>query len=333
MSRHQRDPGVRYLVFQTPDDAAQGQRLDRFAKREQKNRKRGFHAASLSQNVTHASQHDPHRRPSPPRLDSYRGPDWAPFLKGLCTAHVDDIVREQAAGAPSSLHYGAFLRPQGKMYADCLIQAVAADDIWLDVPLSARDELLAKLNMYRLRTKVTIEALDRPVFVAFGDALPDGFLQDPRSRVTQVPFGMAYSVQTAEANIGDWAVFRYSVGLADPGYDFDKDELYAIDANLDLLGAIDFKKGCYVGQELTSRMKRRGQIKNRILGLSHSGLLSKDAEILSGDLRTGEVLGSADGVSIGLMRLDRMDAGLTCDGVAVNVIKPDWIDFTVSTSV
>ncbi len=219
------------------------------------------------------------------------------------------------------------------MYADCLIQAVAADDIWLDVPLSARDELLAKLNMYRLRTKVTIEALDRPVFVAFGDALPDGFLQDPRSRVTQVPFGMAYSVQTAEANIGDWAVFRYSVGLADPGYDFDKDELYAIDANLDLLGAIDFKKGCYVGQELTSRMKRRGQIKNRILGLSHSGLLSKDAEILSGDLRTGEVLGSADGVSIGLMRLDRMDAGLTCDGVAVNVIKPDWIDFTVSTSV
>ncbi len=261
------------------------------------------------------------------------GPDWAPFLKGLCTAHIDDIVREQTAGAPSSLHYGAFLRPQGKMYADCLIRCVAPDDIWLDVPLSARDELLARLNMYRLRAKVIIEPMDNPVFVVFGDTLPDGFLQDPRSRITGASFGMAYSAQTPDASAADWAAFRYRLGLADPGHDFDKDELYAIDANLDLLGAIDFKKGCYVGQELTSRMKRRGQIKNRILSLRHAGRLSKGAEILNGELRAGEVLGCEDGVSIGLMRLDRLDGQLISDGVALEVAHTDWLKSAISTTV
>jgi len=252
------------------------------------------------------------------------GPDWAKFLKGLCTAHIETLSAEVQQGRFARLHYGAFLRPQGKLIGDALLHAVAADDIRLDVPLSVRDELLAKLNMYRLRAQVTIEALDTPVFAAF-DGVPGGFMHDPRSDIVGAAFGFAYAPQTADAAAGDWAAWRMDLGLAEAGTDFGPDALYAIDANLDLLGAIDFHKGCYVGQELTSRMKRRGQIKNRILPLRHGGTLVPGAEILSGELKAGEVLASTPERSLGLMRLDRCDGELTCNAAAIYLHRPAWL--------
>ncbi len=259
------------------------------------------------------------------------GPDWATFLKGLCTARIDDMAAE-SAGPSSSLHYGAFLRPQGKMYADCLLLRTGAEAVQLDVPATAREELLAKLNMYKLRAKVTITADDAPVFAAFGGDLPAGFLADPRSRITGETYGMAYAPHSANASAGDWAAFRYGLGIAEAGFDFGKDELYAIDANLDLLDAIDFHKGCYVGQELTSRMKRRGQIRNRILPLTHGGVLEKGAEILNGDVRAGDVLASTPGLSLGLMRLDRLNGNLTCAGKTA-IVTQSWIASSVKINV
>ncbi len=252
------------------------------------------------------------------------GPDWAKFLKGLCTAHIETLSAEVQQGRFARLHYGAFLRPQGKLIGDALLHAVAADDIRLDVPLRVRDELLAKLNMYKLRAQVTIEALDTPVFVAF-DGVPEGFMRDPRSDIVGAEFGSSSGSHPANATAEDWAAWRMDLGLAEAGSDFGPDELYAIDANLDLLGAVDFHKGCYVGQELTSRMKRRGQIKNRILPLRHNGTLMAGAEILSGELKAGEVLASSHERSLGLMRLDRCDGELTCNATAIYLHRPAWL--------
>ena len=254
------------------------------------------------------------------------GPDWAPFLKGLCTAHIDTIATESSTGASPELHYGAFLRPQGKMYADCVIGRTGVDEIRLDVPLSAREELLSRLNSYKLRARVTIAADDTPVFVAFGGPMPGGFTIDSRSRITGGVFGMAYEPRDGNATVEAWTDFRYALGLADPGYDFDMDALYAIDANLDLLDAIDFHKGCYVGQELTSRMKRRGQIKNRILPLLHVGVVAAGSEVLNGDMRAGNILRSVPGRSLALMRLDRREGALTMEGAEVSLVTPAWID-------
>ncbi|ESQ92275.1 hypothetical protein ABENE_08920 [Asticcacaulis benevestitus DSM 16100 = ATCC BAA-896] len=254
------------------------------------------------------------------------GPDWASFLKGLCTAPIDSMVEQVTAGVFHKLHYGAFLRPQGKMICDALLHAISADEIWLDVPLSERDELLAKLNMYKLRAKVTVSALDHPVCVAFGGDLPTDFLLDSRASIIDDKFGFAYAPQTATASPDAWRAFRYTHTLGDPGEDFLKDELYAIDANLDLLGAIDFHKGCYVGQELTSRMKRRGQIKNRILGFSYIGAApEKGAEVLNADKRAGEVLAAAHGYGLALMRIDRRDGDLTAGDAAIRLNIPAWI--------
>ncbi|MGZ3299079.1 MAG: CAF17-like 4Fe-4S cluster assembly/insertion protein YgfZ, partial [Asticcacaulis sp.] len=87
----------------------------------------------------------------------------------------------------------------------------------------------------------------------------------------------------------------------------------------------DFHKGCYVGQELTSRMKRRGQIKTRVLPLNHEGCLVAGAEILAGERRAGEVLAAVHGASLGLMRLDRIDGALSCDGKPVHLNLPQWL--------
>lgn len=252
------------------------------------------------------------------------GLDWPTFLKGLCTAHIDRITETAGAGM-HKLHYGAFLRPQGKMYADCILQAISPEEVWLDVPLAARDELLAKLNMYKLRAKVTIEPLERPVFVAFDGDLPDGFVTDARSDIIGAPFGFAYGEHHATTEATAWAEFRMARGLSDPGHDFGKDELYAIDANLDLLNAIDFHKGCYIGQELTSRMKRRGQIKNRILGFTSSTAHVSGAEILTGDLRVGEVLNQMNAFGLGLMRLNRLQEPLLTSDGGVKLNIADWL--------
>lgn len=252
------------------------------------------------------------------------GPDWAKFLKGLCTAHIETLSAEVQQGRFARLHYGAFLRPQGKLIGDVLLHAVATDDIRLDVPLSVRDELLAKLTLYKMRAQVTIEAIEAPVFVAI-DGVPEGFMRDPRSEIIGAEFGFSYQSQTEDATADDWAAWRMALGLAEAGSDFGPDELYAIDANLDLLGAVDFHKGCYVGQELTSRMKRRGPIKNRILPLRHDGELVPGAEILSGERKAGEVLATSHGHSLGLMRIDRSDGELTCDAKAVRLHLPAWL--------
>ena len=254
------------------------------------------------------------------------GADWAKFLKGLCTAHIDEIVEETARGEFHKLHYGAFLRPQGKMICDVLLHAVSADEIWLNVPLSERDELLAKLNIYKLRAKVTITALDHPVYVAFGGQLPQGFMADPRGSIIDAKFGFAYAAQTETASDWDWITYRMTRGLSDPGFDFGKDEMYAIDANLDLLSAIDFHKGCYVGQELTSRMKRRGQIKNRIMPFRYDNEAPEEfTEILNIDRRAGEVLMAGHGLGLGLMRVDRINGELTFGIGKCVLVIPNWI--------
>ena len=254
------------------------------------------------------------------------GPDGVKFLKGLCTAHIETLAAEAQQRSVPRLHYGAFLRPQGKMIGDALLHMPAPDDIRVDVPASIRDELVAKLNLYKLRAQVTIEALDVPVFVAFDGPLPDGFLEDSRGDVVGDAFGFSYGSQTANATLDDWDAWRMAQGLSDPGRDFGPDQLYAIDANLDVLEAIDFHKGCYVGQELTSRMKRRGQIKNRILPFRFDNHPPEmHAEILNGQLRAGEVLATADGFGLALMRLDRLDGELGDSFGRIELAIPKWL--------
>jgi folate-binding protein YgfZ len=252
------------------------------------------------------------------RLDSralirVSGPDAKPFLHNLLTQDVETL----AAG---DLRFGALLSPPGRLLFDLFLRG-EDEAVVLDVAAEKRDALMQRLSMYRLRARVEVAADDRPVFVSW-PGVAEGFVVDPR---TAALGGRAVGEFTAAATEDDWNAHRLSVGVPDPTRDAD-DGTYPIEANFDLLNGIDFQKGCFVGQETTSRMKRRGEIKKRMLPLTFDGPApAPGAEVLNRELRAGEVLTGRDGAAMALVRLDRIDGDLTVDGRAVTAVKPDWM--------
>ena len=133
----------------------------------------------------------------------------------------------------------------------------------------------------------------------------------------------------AEADERELAVVkarRLKLGVPGPA-DWGSDQLYALEADLDLLGAIDFHKGCFIGQEIASRMKRRGQIKSRTLPIGFDGPAPPHGtEIRSGEHRAGEVLSGRDGRALALIRLDRIaDGDLSAAGRPVKIEQPGWL--------
>lgn len=253
--------------------------------------------------------------PLPDRaLIAVSGPDWRDFLQNLLTQSVEDVK-------PGEARFGALLTPQGRLLYDLFVVG-RAEGCWLDVAAEHRAALIQRLMIYRLRAKVEIAADEAAVAAAWGAYPVQGFVRDPR--LPELGWrGYGVKVQ------GDPAAYEaHRLGLGVPGTaDWGSDRTYPIEANFDLLNGIDFKKGCFVGQETTSRMKRRGQVKNRMLPIAFEGPPPAfGAEVLSGDRRAGEVLSGVDGRAMALLRLDRIDGELTADGRAVRVERPAWFE-------
>ncbi len=248
---------------------------------------------------------------------SVEGEDWRSLLQGLLTQDVETL-------APDELRFGALLTPQGRLLFD-LFMLGREDGCWLDVEAEHRADLLKRLMIYRLRAKVTLTEIDASVFARWdGGAPSEGWVADPRLPA----LGMRGYGVAAETTADEEAYDAHRLQLGVPGpADWAGETTYPIEANFDLLGGIDFKKGCFVGQETTSRMKRRGQIRSRMLPITFDGdPPAYGTEVLAGTLRAGEVLSSGDDRAIALFRLDRIDgADLTIDGYPVTVEQPDWL--------
>ncbi|WP_332770609.1 CAF17-like 4Fe-4S cluster assembly/insertion protein YgfZ [Phenylobacterium sp.] len=247
-------------------------------------------------------------------LIAVSGEDWRTFLQGLITQDVESL-------APGELRFGALLTPQGRLMYDMFLVG-RPDGAWLDVEAAGREALILRLSMYRLRAKVKIEVDEAPIFAAFGDDPGAGWLPDPRLAALG---WRGYGVEAA-ANADEAAYDAQRLALGVPGpADWAGETTYPIEANFDLLNGIDFKKGCFVGQETTSRMKRRGQIKSRMLPLAfEGGAPALGSEVLNGELRAGEVLSGAQGRAMALVRLDRIGGELTADGRKVRAETPAW---------
>ena len=243
------------------------------------------------------------------------GPDAKPFLHTLLTQDVETIT-------DGELRFGALLSPPGKLLFDLFLFG-EADGVLLDVAADRRDALVQRLSMYKLRAAVTVAADERPVFVGWDGAV-EGFAVDPREpALGGRRYGGALETNASEDN---WQAHRLAVGIPDPSADAPADTTYPIEADFDLLNGIDFQKGCFIGQETTSRMKRRGTIKSRMLAIEFDGpALPFGAEVLNGTLRAGEVLSGRDGAAMALVRLDRLEGQLTVDGRPVRVRRPDWL--------
>ncbi len=252
-------------------------------------------------------------------LIAVTGPDWRAFLQGLLTQDVETL-------APGDLRFAALLTPQGRLMFDLFVLG-EADGALLDVAAARREAIITRLSMYRLRAKVEIAADERAVSALWHSAGP-GFAVDPRlPALGGRGYGAAPPADAAEADEAAYDAHRLSLGIPGPA-DWGEEKTYPIEANFDLLNGIDFRKGCFVGQETTSRMKRRGQIKTRMLPITFVGQPpAPGAEVLAGELRAGEVLSGGDGRAMASMRLDRIDgAALTVDGRVVRVERPAWFE-------
>ncbi|HEX7760320.1 MAG TPA: folate-binding protein [Caulobacteraceae bacterium] len=248
------------------------------------------------------------------------GPDWRGFLQGLVTQDVETLAAGEA-------RFGAMLTPQGRLLYDLFLVG-QEDGCLIDCHAQVRDALVQRLTIYRLRAKVEIALLDSPVLAlwggpAWGGPAPAGWVADPR--LPALGF-RGYGVPApADAALADEAAYaRHALDLGVPGpADWGSDKTYPIEANFDLLNGIDFKKGCFVGQETTSRMKRRGAVKTRMLPITFDGPApNAGSEVLNGTLRAGEVLSGSAGRAMAAVRLDRLEGDLAlADG---RRSRPDW---------
>jgi folate-binding protein YgfZ len=248
------------------------------------------------------------------------GPEARTFLQGLITNDADKL-------SPANPLYAALLTPQGKILFDFLLVDDDAGNILLDCWKTVRDTLVRRLSMYRLRAKVEILPRDDlTVFASWDEtALPGTPFEDPRLPA----LGKRSIAPTADGSDG-YLLHRLSLGVPE-GPDFGSDKTFALDAGLDELHGVAFDKGCYVGQELTARMKHRGTARKRVLPIEST---DKSTLIVGADLRAGghslgEVVSVYGSNGFALVRLDRLDeagaASIDAAGVIVQVTKPHWL--------
>lgn len=256
------------------------------------------------------------------------GPETRELLQGLITNNIDLVSQARAI-------YAALLTPQGKLMFDFLILEVGGK-LLFDCHKDHLPALLKRLTMYRLRAKVEIEDASEDWAVAAiwgGDAptLPGATYADPRvAALGARAFVPASDRIATKASEDDYEAWRLSLGVPNMALDAGQDQTFMLEANFDELHGVDFKKGCYIGQELASRMKRKNGLRKRLLPLNVEGALpAPGTEVMAGERRIGEMRSGIGSRAIAYLRLDRLeeakDEQLMADGVSLSVDWPEWI--------
>jgi tRNA-modifying protein YgfZ len=263
------------------------------------------------------------------------GEDARSFLNGLVTTDVTQLQ-------PGMGRFGALLTPQGKIVVDFLITEVPAGHgggFLIDCPRALAPELAKKLGFYKLRAKVAVENLSESLGVIAvwdGDPAmrPDLAFSDPRA----APLGwrilapedlaqkVAGLIGAGLVDSADYEAHRIASGVPRGGLDFIYGDAFPHETNMDRLHGVDFDKGCYVGQEVVSRMQHRGTARTRTVRVTLDGPRPEPGTtILAGDKPVGTMGSAADNNGLALIRTDRvadaLDAGvaLTAGGLAIHV--------------
>lgn len=253
---------------------------------------------------------------------SLQGADAKSLLQGLVTNDVRMVT-------PGALRYAALLTPQGKILFDFLM--VERDgELLLDCVKSLRDQLAKRLSLYRLRAQVEIRPRDDLAVAWTADTAntPADLLRDPRHPDLGAR-GIVPAAGTSAA-AARYLAARLEAGVPE-GLDFGQDKMFALDADLEELGGVAFDKGCYVGQELTARMKHRGSARKRLLPVSSPGgtPFGADTAVTAEGREIGTVQSSYGTRGFALIRMDRwQDVKSTptyVDDNPVRIEKPEWL--------
>ena len=226
------------------------------------------------------------------------GDDRRAFLQGLITQDISQRPE-------SSAIFAALLTPQGKILFDFFVLETV-DDFLIDCHKDAAPALLKRLSLYKLRAKVSISEVSAlSVLASEHEITKYTSYADPR--LTELGW-RAITTDYDEAVPGDYASRRIALGVPEFGADFTSDEVFLTDVNYDCLNGVSYKKGCFIGQEVTSRMKRKGDIRRRTFVAEFEGAPpEKGAAVTAGASTLGEILSSAGNIALAQIRLDRLE--------------------------
>jgi len=269
------------------------------------------------------------------------GEDARPFLHGLLTQTIETLK-------PGAATFAALLTPQGKVLFDFLVLA-REQDFLLDCPRGQLGDLTRRLAMYKLRAKVEIADLsDRLAVAALWGAGEDVSLPadlvaftDPRMaalghRLIAPEARLREAANARSWTLGepaDYEAHRIGLGVPESGKDYGSGEVFAHDACIDQLGGVDFRKGCYVGQEVVSRMHHRGTARKRFVIAQGADLPGPGAPVTAGATNLGKLTSVADGSALALIRIDRAGEALargepvSAGDTTVELVRPEWAAF------
>ena len=224
----------------------------------------------------------------------------------------------------SPLSFAALLTPQGKVIADFFIQYDGAD-LLLDVSEKYAQSLYKRLKMYRLRAPITISETALNSYAIWGGTGDEGYL-DPRD----YRLGYRLITESVLESQDDYNAHRLSLAIPDSHYDFDSMTIFPANANMDRLNGVDFKKGCFIGQEVVSRMERKTTITKRMHGIrlidSQIDIKPKDDITQNGRI-IGQILHVHKDLAMAMIREDRLDTSAekpTIKGIGFEFVnKPD----------
>jgi folate-binding protein YgfZ len=294
----------------------------------------------------------PHRA-----LVAVSGADRRGFLQGLVSNDVDHA-------GPDHAIWSAFLTPQGRFLHEFFLAehnlGAQGPALLLEAEAERRLDLARRLSLYKLRSKVTVAALDGwTVHALWGDGaaaaaglkpeagaaapLGDGVVfVDPRLPAAGLrawlPAGSEGALTAAgfaATPLADWDARRIRLGLPDGSRDLVPEKAILLENGFDELRGVDWAKGCYMGQELTARTKYRGLVRKRLMPVAIEGPApAPGTPILLGEAEAGEMRSSIDGVGLALIRLEQFDkaaaegAALTAGEARLRPSRPDWAVFT-----
>lgn len=240
------------------------------------------------------------------RLFEITGKDREHFLQGLVT----NDVRRLAGG----IVYAALLTPQGKYLADFFL-VPRGGAILLDVHESLAEGLARRLSMYRLRADVGIAPAALQVSRGLGPP-PEGALADPRHPALG---WRRYAAGPGGAPGIDWDALRVEHCIPESGIELIPDESYILEAGFERLNGVDFRKGCYVGQEVTARMKHRTELRKGLVTVAVEGAAPVGTEILADGRPAGRLFTQSHGRGIAHLRLDRAGGEMRAEGARITL--------------
>ncbi|MEE8559702.1 MAG: folate-binding protein [Alphaproteobacteria bacterium] len=277
------------------------------------------------------------------------GPDARGFLQGLISNDVDKL-------APGRALWAAFLTPQGKYLHDFfLTTAPGEESILIDCEAARLDDLTRRLGIYKLRAQVELTDVsdDFRVAALFGaDAL--AALGLPAEPGTAAPFGggIAYTdprlaalgaravlphsgaedvlvnAGFTHAEFASYDQLRIPLGVPDGSRDLEVERATLLENGFNELHGIDWDKGCFVGQEITSRMKYRALVKRRLVPVEIDGPAPEPGTpVMAGGKEAGVMRSANGGMGLALLRLENLEDALSAGDARVTPKKPAWAEF------